>query len=281
MKQPAALDLFSSQLELDPTNPGLNDPDYIARRTYFFNLAKACRNQEDAFPEVTFSDEEHRIWEIAHGQLETVHEEHACRLFLEGKKFLKLDPKRLPDLVTMNRRLERETGIGLIPAEGLISYPEFFNYLAAKKIPCTIYLRHGSHPEYATEPDLVHDVIGHFPFLADQAYVNFIAAIGQASQRAVTDEQLLALNRLYFYTIEFGLIEENNEVKVFGAGLLSSAGEIAHAYSDQVQWKTLDMDDLIKRPYDPYNMQDVLYVIPSFTELVTQTQALLHRVLNR
>lgn len=270
-----SLDQFASELELDPENPGLHDPEYVARRTYFFHLARDYRLGNHPFPDIPYEEHEHDIWRVVWPRLQQVHADWACQTYLEGKAILNMSADRIPRLVEMNRRLSQETGIGLVPAEGLMAYREFFAFLAQKKIPCTMYLRHGSQPEYATEPDLVHDVIGHFPMLTNKAYVDFISMIGRASQKCPDQERLLAFNRLYFWTIEFGLIEEGTDIKVFGAGMLSSWGEMQHCYSSDVKWLDLDMQDLINRPYDPYNMQNVFYVIPSFEVLVEETRKLI------
>lgn len=271
-------DGFTSELELDPANPGLHDEAYVARRAYFFQIARKQRIAGLPVPEIRYEEHEHTIWRAVWRGLELPHATWACRAYLRGKRSLTLSPDRIPSLPDLHAKLQREVGIGLVPAEGLMNYREFFVFLAQGKLPCTIYLRHGSQPQYATEPDVVHDVMGHMPMLVTREYVDFVRMVGRATRLARTEEELRAFNRLYFFAIEFGLIEEDGEVKVFGAGLLSSSGEMQHAYSGKVEWRSLDIDDIVNRSYDPYSMQNVFYVIPSFDALVEATCRFIRRL---
>lgn len=261
-------------LELDPHHPGRHDADYVGRRRALFDQSRDFRLHERGLPEVVYSDNENGTWSSVFDRLDRSHDRVACREYLEGKSALELRHEAIPSLSTLSAKLERISGLGIVPAEGLIPFREFFGYLAGKRMPCTQYVRHHSKPEYTPEPDVIHDVIGHVPLLADPDYVRLLERIGAATEHA-TDEQLLAFNRLYWFTIEFGLIEEAGELKVFGAGLLSSLGEMEFCYSDQVTRLPLQMDDLIQRDYDPTHMQNVLYVIPSLAELERQTVELI------
>jgi len=263
-------------LVLDPHHPGIGDADYVARRHQFFNTSRQWRLQAKGIPYVEYREEEQAVWRDVSRKLEPIHLESASGIYLDGKSALGFNPDEIAQPSTVDRRLRELTGLGLIPAEGLIPFRGFFGYLADKKLPCTQYVRHHSRPAFTPEPDVIHDMIGHVPQLADRDYVDLIEMIGKATQEA-TDQQLQAFERLYWFTIEFGLILENRQLKFFGAGLLSSFGEMHHALSDEVERIPFDMDTLIRTGYDPSRMQDKLFVIQSFDQLREETQALIHR----
>jgi phenylalanine-4-hydroxylase len=229
IRLPDATQASAPILQLDPKHPGINDPAYIERRMAFFNLARQARLNGDEMPEINYTPEEHSIWETIFQRLEEGHRRRACGLYLEGRRKLGLVANRLPNHRELRRRIQTINGLRLIPAEGLIDFREFFSHLADREMPCTQYLRHGSHPEYTPEPDVIHDVIGHVPALMDTEYVSLIQIIGRAARKATPDQ--LAMLSIYWFGIEFGLIQEGGDTKVFGSGLLSSFGEMEHAFS--------------------------------------------------
>lgn len=263
-------------LELDPKHPGINDPAYIERRTSFFDLARKARLAGEEMPVIDYTPEENAIWGLILERLAEAHERRAWATYLEGRRQLAFIPDRLPNHRELSRTLHALNGLRLAPAEGLIDFREFFSHLADREMPCTQYLRHGSQPQYTPEPDVIHDVIGHVPTLMNADYVSLIQIVGRAARKATT-EQLAMLNRIYWFGIEFGLIEEGGDVKIFGSGLLSSFGEMEHAFSDEVQRLPFVMADVIQRDYDPTAMQPVLYVIPSLASLIRDTQDLVNR----
>lgn len=263
-------------LTLDPKHPGINDANYVARRNYFFDTARSYRTQNKGIPSIDYTADEHEVWHHVSTRLRRHHDERACHIYLAGRDLLPIEEDHIPHQKDVSDRLVAKTGLSLVPAEGLIPFRGFFGYLAEKRMPCTQYVRHGSIPEFTPEPDVIHDMIGHVPPLADRQYVELIQMVGQATQ-AATDEQLLAFNRLYWFTIEFGLITENKQTKVFGAGLLSSIGEMKRCLSDEVTRLDFDMDKVITTDYDPSRMQDLYFVIPSFDMLLEETQKLVDR----
>ena len=135
----------------------------------------------------------------------------------------------------------------------------------------TQYIRHHSRPEYTPEPDIVHEAIGHIPMFTNSNFADYSQFIGHGA-RIATDEQIEELGRLYWFTVEFGLVENAGEIKAYGAGLLSSFGELAHAFSDEVERRPFDLEQVINTPYDYSEMQPVLYVIPSYAELKEVTR---------
>lgn len=255
-----------NELELDPKHPGLHDQQYVARRAELFHLARDYRLHNKGIPLVDYTPEEDAVWRFISAKLAAAHEAHACSIYLKGKALLNLDTEKMPQLHHLEKRLQEQHRIGIVPAEGLLHARTFHHYLRQRIMPATLFLRHPSDPEYTPEPDAVHDVLGHVPPLMDTEYVDIIELIGRAVQTA-TDEQLVAWSRIYWFTIEFGLIEEAGEIKVFGTGLLSSFGEMAYCYSNNVERRPFILDDVINTDYDSSRMQDILYVVPSLAAL--------------
>jgi len=266
-------------LILDPDHPGIHDSEYVARRHEFFNISRAWRLAARGIPHIDYRPEEDQVWRSVSHKLRQDHQNHACSMYLEGKQALGFDTEAIPQPALIDQRLQKLTGLGLIPAEGLIPFRGFFNYLALRKLPCTQYVRHQSRPAFTPEPDVIHDMLGHVPQLANREYVALIATIGKATKTA-NERQLRAFERLYWFAIEFGLILERGKPKMFGAGLLSSYGEMQHALSDEVQRIPFDMDVLIHTSYDPSRMQKTLFVIESFQQLNQETEALIARFEN-
>lgn len=260
---PKLIDPETGLLRLDPKHPGIDDLHYQKRRTDFFRLAQQHRLQELELSPINYTEEEQKIWRHISERLHDLHEKKACSVYLQGKKELGLQAEDLPQLNALSKRLTQTHRMGLVPAEGLIAPRAFFAYLAKRQMPCTIFLRHGSDPEYTPEPDIVHDVIGHLPPLMNAEYTDLMQLIGLGVAHA-NDEELVAWERVYWFAIEFGLIIENDALKVFGAGLLSSVGEMDYCYSNHVTHKPFVMEEVMQTDYDPTQMQNILFYIPSF-----------------
>jgi phenylalanine-4-hydroxylase len=141
----------------------------------------------------------------------------------------------------------------------------------------TQYIRHHSKPEYTPEPDIVHESIGHIPMFTNPDFADFSQFIGHGA-RIASDQQLEELGRLYWFTVEFGLTEEDGEVKAYGAGLLSSYGELEHAFSDEVERRSFDLQQVINHDYTYSDMQPVLYVVPSYAELKRVTRDYIEQI---
>ncbi len=260
------------ELVLDPKHPGINDADYVARRKLFFDTSRRHRLAKLAPPEIEYSEEEHNIWRYIYAKLDAAHQTKAWSVYLAGKQALGLDVAHMPQLNSLSERLQQEHGISLLPAEGLLDTRDFHAHLYQGIMPCTQFIRHASNPEYTPEPDAVHDVLGHLPALMDKEYGELTSLIGHGVNLS-KDEQLQAWDRIYWFTIEFGLIEEDGELKAFGAGLLSSFGEMEYCFSEQVERRPLSIAQIVKTDYDPTQMQNVLFVIPSLAELRRQIEA--------
>ena len=267
-----------TELVLDPGHPGEHDAGYVARRKELFALCRKHRLERLGPPFVTYTAEETRIWREVSPKLDELHRKHACGLYLKGKDDLAINQTEIPQLRTISERLERETRMHLVPAEGALPYRTFYEYIADRGFPVTQFIRHGSHPEFTPEPDMIHDCLGHVPPLMNQDYAELLTLIGKAAATTRKGEQVLALKRFSWFSIEFGLIEEHGETKVFGAGILSSTGEIPHSlFSKDATRRPFVTDTVIATDYDPSYMQKDFFVAPSLPFLSRELEALVRR----
>lgn len=262
-----------NQLELD--HPGASDEEYRTRRDYIASLAKKFRETGE-ITDVDYNEEEQDIWRHVATRLEELHQKHASPFYLRAKKDLGISTQRIPQLSEMNRRLKETTGFRLAPIEGLVETRGFLSWLSYRVMLSTQYIRHHSRPEYTPEPDIVHESIGHIPMFTNPNFADYSQFIGHGA-RIATDEQLEELGRLYWFTVEFGLVEHEGDIKAYGAGLLSSFGELEHAFSDKVERRTFDLEQVINTSYDYSEMQPILYVIPSYAELKEVTRKYIER----
>ena len=261
---------FEEINELHLDHPGASDSEYRKRRDYIASLSKKFR-ETGVITDVEYTEEEQNIWRTVATRLEELQDKRACAFYLKAKKKLSISNERIPQLSEMNRRLKALTNFRLAPIEGLVETRGFLSWLSYRTMLCTQYIRHASRPEYTPEPDIVHEAIGHIPNFTNRDFADFSQFIGHGA-RIATDEQLEELGRLYWFTVEFGLIREGGEIKAFGAGLLSSFGELEHAFTDNVERRPFDFKQVINTPYDYSEMQTLLYVIPSYAELKDLTR---------
>jgi phenylalanine-4-hydroxylase len=266
------------ELVLDPGHPGEHDAAYIARRKELFALCRKHRLERLGPPVIEYTPEETRIWAEVAPKLHELHDRYACAMYNRAKADLAITETEIPQLRTISERLERETNMHLVPAEGALPYRTFYEYIADRGFPVTQFIRHGSHPEFTPEPDMIHDCLGHVPPLMNQDYAELLTLIGKAAATTDDGEQVLALKRFSWFSIEFGLIEEHGEVKVFGAGILSSTGEIPHAlFSPSVTRRPFVTDTVIATDYDPSQMQKDFFIAPSLPFLRRELEQLVRR----
>lgn len=273
---PAFTDLpFEDIEELHLNHPGAHDTEYRKRRDHIASLSKKFR-ETGVITDVDYNEDEQGIWRHVAARLEELHQKHASPFYLKAKRDLGISNDRIPQLSEMNRRLKELTNFRLAPIEGLVDTRAFLSWLSWRTMLSTQYIRHHSRPEYTPEPDIVHEAIGHIPMFTNSNFADYSQFIGHGA-RIATDEQIEALGRLYWFTVEFGLVEAAGEIKAYGAGLLSSFGELAHAFSDEVERRPFDLEQVINTPYDYSEMQRILYVIPSYAELKEVTREYISR----
>ncbi|HMS40284.1 MAG TPA: phenylalanine 4-monooxygenase [Pyrinomonadaceae bacterium] len=268
---PAFSDMkFENINELHLDHPGANDTEYRKRRDYIASLAKNFRETGE-ITDVEYSPREQRVWRYVAEELEELQQKYASPFYLRAKKDLGITTEKIPQLTEMNRRLNELTGFRLAPIEGLVETRGFLSWLSYRVMLSTQYIRHHSQPAYTPEPDIVHEAIGHIPMFTNPNFADFSQFIGHGA-RIATDKQLEELGRLYWFTVEFGMVEHEGEIKAYGAGLLSSFGELEHAFSDKVERRKFDLEEVVNQDFNYSDMQKILYVIPSYAELKEQTR---------
>lgn len=262
-------------VELDRDHPGFRDPSYRRRRDEIARLAHEHKDGEPV-PRVPYTDEEHAVWREVWRHLSPLHEELACAPYLEASRRLALDRERVPQLADVNRPLLASTGFSMAPVAGLVDPRTFLEYLGRDVFLSTQYMRHPSRPLYTPEPDVVHELVGHAATLIDPTFVALNRAFGEAVRRADAEAEQ-ALIRVYWWTLEFGVVHERGGLKAYGAGLLSSFGELGgiRAHGDV---RPLDLDEAAATPFDPTDYQGVLFAARSFDAMAADLLAWLSRV---
>jgi phenylalanine-4-hydroxylase len=204
-------------------------------------------------------------------ELAPKHEKYACSAFREAKARLALPTDRIPQLSEVTAGLERLTGFRYVPAAGIVPIREFYGALADREFHSTQYIRHPSAPLYTPEPDLIHEVIGHGNLLADPQLAELNRLAGDAARGAQTEAGLQFVADVFWFTIEFGVVYEDGELKAYGAGILSSYGEIEEF--GHMQIRALDFHEMGTVDYDITHYQEVLFAAASMTQLVDEVGA--------
>ncbi len=216
---------------LSSDHPGFNDKSYRKRRGEIDALARNYRHG-DEIPFVEYTAEENQTWQTVFETLREMHKQHACSAYLRALEELQthceFSTEKIPQGQAISQFITDRTGFRLRPVAGLLSSRDFLNGLAFRVFFCTQYIRHPSTPLYTPEPDLCHELLGHAPMFADSAFADFSQEIGLASLGA-SDAEVTRLARCYWHSVEFGLLREHGKLKAYGAGLLSSFGELQYA----------------------------------------------------
>ncbi len=247
-------------------HPGAHDPVYRLRRDHIAQLAQTFHEKGGAIPRAHYTAEETAVWRQVFLRLAPLHERLARRSYLEGKKRLNLNEHTIPELADLSAILQEHKGFVLHPIGGLVDSRSFLATLATRTMLCTQYIRHGSKPEYTPEPDVIHELIGHAPTFLDPEIVSITELFGETATR-VDDEGLSQLERLYWFTLEFGLIEEPEGIRMLGAGILSSIGECERAFAPTTKRIPFDLEAIVSTPYDFSAMQPHYVICPPLPEL--------------
>jgi phenylalanine-4-hydroxylase len=262
-------------VELSADHPGFSDADYRRRRNEIARLALDHVAGQPVAP-VAYTDAEHGVWRDVWRHLAPLHARYACREYLEAGERVRLDRDRVPQLADVNTMLQGLDGFQLAPVAGLVSGRMFLSYLARRTFLSTQYMRHHNAPLYTPEPDVVHELVGHASTLAHPEFMRASELFGRAALRS-NDEAMTAVARLYWYSLEFGLVRERGTIKAVGAGLLSSFGELAK-FEERAELWPFDAATIAATPYDPTDYQAVLFVADSFTAMIDNIERYLDKV---
>jgi phenylalanine-4-hydroxylase len=251
-------------VHLSDDHPGAGDPEYRARRNDIAALALAWRPGAPA-PDVRYTEAEQEVWRTVCRELAAKHERLAIAEFLEAKAALELPTNGVPSLDLVSERLRPITGFHYAPAAGLVPLREFYGSLAERLFHSTQYVRHPAVPLYTPEPDIIHEVFGHGHLLATPTFSELHRLTGEAARRLTDEENLRFLSRVFWFTVEFGVVVEDGELKAYGAGILSSYGEIDE-FRD-MEHRPLDVAEMGTADYDITHYQPVLYRAESLDEV--------------
>ncbi|MFI7443805.1 phenylalanine 4-monooxygenase [Nonomuraea indica] len=260
----AAQDDGSVVVELAASHPGFADPVYRARRNAIAELAVNHRRGEP-IPAAEYTEQEHEIWTLVTRELAVKHAKYATAEYLEGVERLGLPETRIPQLEEVGDLLEPLTGFRYLPAAGLVPLRDFYGVLADGYFHSTQYIRHHSVPFYTPEPDVIHEVIGHANGLAHDRYAALYRLAGGAARRVESEEALEFVSKIFWFTLEFGVMQEGAELKAYGAGILSSYGEIEEFRGMSI--RPLDIRAMGTTDYDITKYQDVLFRAESLQHL--------------
>ncbi len=251
-------------VELAPDHPGFSDPAYRDRRNDIAQIALDYVPGEPV-PDAPYTEEEHAVWHDIREQMAPAHVRHACRPYLEFADELALPRDRIPQLREVNERLESLSEFRLEPVAGLVHPKVFLSTLARRTFLSTQYIRHHSTPDYTPEPDVVHELIGHAAQLANPELAELNHAFGRAAGAITSGDALQRLTRVAWFTLEFGVLREQGELKAYGAGLLSSFGELEAMHGAELH--DLDLERMEVTEYDVTQYQPLLFCADSYAHL--------------
>ena len=218
-----------------------------------------------------YTPAQHAVWaELVSRRLPEL-EKHACQEYLDGFEVIGLREDSIPELAPVNQRLEAKTGWNATPVSGFLPPDAFFEMLAARRFPTTTWLRNRESLEYTPEPDIFHDVFGHVPMHAHPVFADFLQQYGRVCARLRDKDSLERMGRLFWFTVEFGVIRQHGQIKLYGSGLISSPGEssyVLHAPPGEgPEIRDFNLDQVLNQEFLVSEMQKVLYAVDSFEQI--------------
>src|SRR6266481_1607179 len=233
-------------------------------------MIEAVTNESEAFIEQNWNaylPEQHEIWSILFSRRMAQLRDAGSSAFCNGIDRIGLVQDRVPDLELVNSRLEALTGWRAVPVSGFLDAKLFFKCLAQRRFPTTVIIRRMEQLDYLPEPDIFHDVFGHVPLHSDPVFADFLQQFGAVAAAAETENEVKMLTRLFWFTVEFGLIEEDGAPKVYGSGLISSAADCANALGPKCERKPFSLDGIFHQDFEVSDLQNVLFTVKSFKQL--------------
>ena len=219
-----------------------------------------------------YTEADHRVWVTLYERQSEVLPGRACDAFLNGLQALDLHGGGVPDFGRLNKILNKLTGWSVVAVPGLVPDEVFFDHLAHRRFPAGRFIRSEDQLDYLQEPDIFHDVFGHVPMLTDPIFADYMEAYGKGGLRALGLGQLHNLARLYWYTVEFGLMQTADGLRIYGAGIVSSKSESIFAVEDTSPNRIdFDLERVMRTPYRIDDFQQIYFVIPSLKTLQDAT----------
>jgi phenylalanine-4-hydroxylase len=258
--------ILEANNELQSDHIGFHDPVYRQRRN---QIVESTQNYDPTlknFPEIEYLPTEIQTWNTLFTHLEKVYPEVACEEYLKNFNLLVSEkifvPDQIPDLKTVSNFIQSRTGFQLYPVSGLLSPKQFLRGLGDQTFYCTQYIRHHCQPFYTPEPDIVHEMLGHVPMFLDRDICEISKMIGEVAN-ICSEKKLKDLERLYWFTIEFGVMSKGK--KIYGAGILSSMSEIERIQTASI--RPFDLNEILDDNPLITEMQRHYYSINSFDDL--------------
>jgi phenylalanine-4-hydroxylase len=269
---PFAQNEYGSIVQTD--YPGAHDEDY---RNRLDAMIEKSRKAWPEIPHYEYTDEEHETWRLVSEILVRLQNRYSSKAFLEGRDKFGLPEEHIPQLDDVSAQLEAETGFMLAPVGGLLDKAEFLPMLAQKVMRSTCYMRHPSYPFFTPEPDIIHELRGHASMFMHEPFVELSVNIGNAAEAAVeagNEELLETIGLFYWYTVEYGLIREDGEIKIFGAGNNGGIQDLLRSVDPTVEKRPFNLDEVRKLTIDYDAPQRVFYVAESYEQVAELAQEL-------
>ncbi len=265
---------FSGIIHVD--HPGATDQAYRARREAIAAEAKAFRAGEQDFPIIGYTREDHETWNAVSDELQQLHRKHACKAYKKAVKKLPIPTSRPPQMKDVSDYLHQTNNFRLYPIEGLVDARTFLRMFKKRIMLCTQFIRHHSRPEFTPEPDMIHELWGHAPMFTDESLVRVLEKLGHAAE-VLPDEYMDKLATFYWFTFEYGLVEEGDNVKAFGAGPLAGLHDMKRAMNTGADLRPFKTEEVIESFTDYAAEQPYFFVIPSFEWLEDEIDRILSK----
>ena len=219
-----------------------------------------------------YTPEQHATWAELVGRRMPQIEAYACEEYLQGFQQIGLRTDLIPNLADVNRRLRPRSGWRATPVSGFLPPDAFFAMLAARQFPTTTWLRSRESLAYIPEPDIFHDVFGHVPMHAHPVFADFLQHYGAVCAALTDKDALEKMGRLFWFTVEFGVIRQKGGYRLYGSGLISSQGESTHVIEGRPEIRDFDVDQVLNQQFSTSEMQPVLYAVESFEQIYEATR---------
>lgn len=221
-----------------------------------------------------YTEQDHQTWRTLYARQAQLLNGRACDEYLRGLQQLRMSHERVPDFNELNEILRAHTGWQIVAVNGLVPDEVFFDHLANRRFPCTWWMRRPEQMDYLQEPDCFHDVFGHVPLLINPVFADYMQAYGEGGLKAERLQVLPMLARLYWYTVEFGLIQTADGLRIYGAGIVSSKAESLYSLDSDVPHRVgFDLRRILRTEYKIDDVQKTYFAIRDFAQLFDQTRA--------